>query len=223
MPPPPMRSDSARAGSRRPSGVRPTAWRRPPASRRRPRRCASASGIAGTVEEHLAEVDLAGDVTQRPDVDARLVHVDQEVGDALALLDVGVRPGEQHRVVGGEAPRGPDLLAGDDPLLAVEHGPGGERREVGSGARLAEELAPDLFVAQDRRQVATPLLFGAVGEERGRGVVDPERVQPTEVVRLQLGVDLPRGARGSSPRPPYSTAHVAATSPERPNTGYQAS
>ena len=221
---------SRRSGRRRPSpiptpsGARPTASRRPPASRRRPPPTRWASGIAGTVEEDLAEVDLAGDVAQRPDVDAGLVQVDQEVGDAAALGDVGVGPGEQHRVVGGEAPRGPDLLAGDDPLVAVELGPGGQRREVGSGARLAEELAPDLLVAHDRRQEAQPLLLGAVGEQRGRGVV----AVPSGFSRPRLygrsSASISRADAGVEVRdrrtPPATSA---TTRPERPKTGYQAS
>ena len=81
-------------------------------------------GHPGAVEEHLVEVDLAADVAQRPDVDPGLVHVDEEVGDAAALRDVGVGARQQHREVGEEAPGGPDLLAGDDPLVAVAHRPG---------------------------------------------------------------------------------------------------
>ena len=38
-------------------------------------------------------------------------------------------------------------------------------------------------------QEAQPLLLGAVGEQRGRGQVEPERVEPAEVVRAQLGLD----------------------------------
>ena len=115
-----------------------------------PTRCAS--GTTRAVEEHLVEVDLAGDVAQRPHLDAGLVQVDEEVGDALALRDVGVGAGQQHAEVGEVRPRGPHLLAGDDPLVAVALGVGGERREVGARARLAEQLAPHLLVAHDRRE-----------------------------------------------------------------------
>ena len=80
-------------------------------------------------------------------------------------------------------PRGPHLLTGDDPLVAVALGARRERREVGAGARLAEQLAPHLLVAHDRRQEAQPLLLGAVREQRGRGEVEAERVEPAEVER----------------------------------------
>ena len=41
-------------------------------------------------EEHLGEVGRAGDVAQRPDLDARRVHVDDQQADALVLRHVGV-------------------------------------------------------------------------------------------------------------------------------------
>ena len=57
--------------------------------------------------------------TQRADLDALLVHVDAEVGDALVLGHVGVGAGDEHAEVGDLAAGGPHLLAGDDPLVAV--------------------------------------------------------------------------------------------------------
>ena len=117
----------------------------------------------------------------------------------------------------------PHLLAGDAPRVAVALGPGRERREVGARARLAEELAPLLLVAHHRRQEAQALLLGAVREQRGRGVVQPERVQPAEVERPQLGVDRARDLAASRSRPPYATGQVGTTSPDAAKTGYHAS
>src|SRR5262249_21370621 len=48
-------------------------------------------GDTRPLEEHLVEVDLAADVTQRPHLDAGLVQVEQEVRDALAFRSVGIR------------------------------------------------------------------------------------------------------------------------------------
>ena len=117
----------------------------------------------------------------------------------------------------------PHLLAGDDPRVAVALGPARERREIGTRARLAEQLAPLLLVAHHRRQEPQPLFLGSVREQRGRGVVQPERIQPAEVERPQLGVDRARVASGEQSRPPYSTGHVGTTSPDAANTGYHAS
>ena len=150
-------------------------------------------GDPSRIEEHLVEVHLAGEVPQRADVDADLVQVDQEVGDAAPLRHVGVGAGQQHRVVRPVRPRRPHLLAGDAPLVAVAHRPGRQRGEVRARARLAEQLAPALLVRHDRREEAAPLLVGAVGEQGWRAQVQPERVQPAEVVRGEDGLDRPGG------------------------------
>ena len=78
-----------------------------------------------------------------------LMQVDKEVGEPLALRDVVVGASQKDRPVRKMGPRGPYLLAADDPLVAVTLGPGGQRGEVGAGPGLAEELAPDLLVADD--------------------------------------------------------------------------
>src|SRR5262249_49208951 len=116
-------------------------------------------GDARPVEENLVEVDLAAHVAQRPHLDAGLVQVEQEVRDALALRRVGIGAGEEHGEVGPVRPGGPDLLARHDPLVAVVHRGGRQRRQVRASAGLAEELAPSLLVANDRRQEAAPLLL----------------------------------------------------------------
>ena len=134
-------------------------------------------GDPGRVEEDLVEVDLTAHVAQRANLDAGLVQIDEEVRQPLALGHVDVGAGEQHGPVREVRPRGPHLLTGDDPVIAVALGPGGQGREVGTGARLTEELAPGLLVANDRREKAKPLLLGPVREEGGRGQVEPERVE----------------------------------------------
>ena len=62
--------------------------------------------------------------------------------------------------------RRPDLLPVDHPLVAVAHGPGAEVGQVAAGARLAEQLAPDLLAGQQRQQVALLLLLGAGVQDR---------------------------------------------------------
>ena len=56
--------------------------------------------------------------------------------------------------VGDVGERGPHLLAVDDPLVAVAHGAGRQAGEVGAGAGLAEQLAPDLLAGEQRPQAA---------------------------------------------------------------------
>ena len=98
---------------------------------------------ARLVEEDLAEVALAVDGPHRADLDAGLVHVEDEPGDALVLRRVGVGAHEQLAVVGDVGARAPDLLPGDDVLVAAALGPRAQRGEIGAGLRLGEALAPD--------------------------------------------------------------------------------
>jgi hypothetical protein len=56
-----------------------------------------------------------------------------------------VGAGDQDAERGELRERRPDLLAVDDPLVAVALGPGAEVRQVAARARLAEQLAPERF------------------------------------------------------------------------------
>ena len=97
---------------------------------------------AGVGEEHLVELGGAVGLRDGPHLDAGLLHRHEQVRDARVLRRVGVGAGEQEAVVGELGLGGPHLLAVDHPLVAVEHGRGLERREVGAGVGLAEALAP---------------------------------------------------------------------------------
>jgi hypothetical protein len=46
------------------------------------------------VKEHFVELGVAGELHQRPDLDAGRLHVDHEIRDALVLRHVGVGAGE---------------------------------------------------------------------------------------------------------------------------------
>src|SRR5205823_10826795 len=61
--------------------------------------------------------------------------------------------------------RGPDLLAVDDPRVALEHGACAERGQVAARPRLAVALAPAHPPEQGARDEASLLRLGAVLEE----------------------------------------------------------
>ena len=63
------------------------------------------------VEEDLVEVRVAGDLTQRADVDAGRVHVDDERRDAVVLRRGGVAAEQAETEVAVVRTAGPDLLA----------------------------------------------------------------------------------------------------------------
>ena len=106
-------------------------------------------------DAHVGEEDLgelvgdAGDLPQRTHLDARLVHVDDQVGDALVLGRVAVGAHQHDAQVGLRRAAGPDLLAVDDELVAVDVGAALERGQVGARVRLGVELAPDLVAEED--------------------------------------------------------------------------
>ena len=64
----------------------------------------------------------------------------------LAASPIGA--GQHEDPVGQMAGRGPDLLAVDRPLVAVERGSTTEVAEVGAGVRLGVALAPDVLAAR---------------------------------------------------------------------------
>ena len=78
--------------------------------------------------------------------------------------------------------RRPDLLSVDDPFVAVTHGPGGKAGEIGPGARLAEQLAPDVLASPQGGEEAHSLLGGAEGEDGRSGHPEADDVEPGGVV-----------------------------------------
>src|SRR5207249_5799074 len=97
------------------------------------------------VEEDLVELGATRQLPERPDGDARRLHVDDEVGDAPVLRGRRVRAGEADRPPREPREARPHLLPREAVAVALAVGPGADRRQVGTGAGLAEELAPDLL------------------------------------------------------------------------------
>jgi len=119
-------------------------------------------------EEDLVELGAAGHRLERAHVDARRVHRQQNIADALIFarrVGLGAHEHEHHVGVMGRA--GPDLLAVDEEVVALLAGAGLQRGEVGAGARLGIALAPDHLAADGRRDIG-PLLLLAAGLEQGR-------------------------------------------------------
>jgi hypothetical protein len=77
-------------------------------------------------------------------------------------------------------------------VVTVAHRPGRKRGEVGTRARLTEQLAPFLFVAHDRWEEPQSLVLGPVAEQGCGSIVEPQRVQSGEPQRAQHPVDGPR-------------------------------
>ena len=145
--------------------------------------------------------------------DARQVHRAHEVGDALVLRGVGVRAGDEDAVAGVLGQRGPDLLAGHHPFVAVALGPGRQRRQVGPGAGLAEELAPHVLAGQERHEVAVLLLLRARVQQRRARPADADRVDRAPHARAPAARRRrPAGGPGSASSP-HGFGQCGATRP----------
>ena len=73
----------------------------------------------GLVEEDLVELRDAGHLHEWTHRDTRLVHRQGEHRDPTVFGDVEVGPGQQNPEVGVVGLRGPHLLTGDHPFIAV--------------------------------------------------------------------------------------------------------
>src|SRR3990172_578085 len=104
---------------------------------------------ADALEEDLVELGLARDLLERPDADARRLHIDEDEGDALVLGRAGVRADEVEAPVGDMGHAGPDLLTVDDVPVAIEDGARLEVGQVAAGVGLGEALAPELLGVED--------------------------------------------------------------------------
>ena len=110
---------------------------------------------------------------------------------------------DQHAEVAIVRAGGPDLLAVDDPVVAVALRARAQAGEVGAGGRLGEELAPDLLAAQRLAGVAVALRLRAPGAQRrdAHAEADVEQAARHGVLRFLLVVDhlLDGGAAAPAP------------------------
>ncbi len=79
----------------------------------------SAGGYPHVVEEGLTKLVDAGHGFEWADSDAWAVHVDEECADAFRATPGPFRAGQHDAACGVVGPTGPELLASDDPLVAV--------------------------------------------------------------------------------------------------------
>src|SRR5438552_3334952 len=77
---------------------------------------------ARVLEEDLVEVRVARHLPERTHIDARRVHLDQQVADPVVLRLLGLGPHEREHPFGLARVRGPDLLPVHHPVAVVQHG-----------------------------------------------------------------------------------------------------
>ncbi len=154
-------------------------------------------------QEDLHERVAVVHLLDRPHLDAGLVHVDHEVGDALVLHRVPVGASHEDRHVGVIGTGVPDLLAVDDPAVAVAHGRRLHAGQVGTGAGFGEQLAPRVFAGDGRPQHTRPQVIGAVLVDRRRSQRERSAQRNRHTTRSPNGrVRDPIGPCGQSPTEP---------------------
>ena len=139
------------------------AWRRSGAPEQ------AVGGHAAVLQQHLggvggadAELPLLLALAQ-----ARGAGRDHEAGLA-AVAEGRVDGGHDHVQAGDAAVGDEDLLAVQDPVVAVAHGPGAEAGDVGPGARLGDRERAHLGLGRGAEQLGGPaghLLGGAAGHQ----------------------------------------------------------
>ena len=160
-------------------------------------------GDEDVVEEDLVEMRLPGRRFDRLDLYPGGSHIEDEIADAAVLAGFGVGARQQRAQVGVLRQRRPDLVAVDPPAAIDLGRPGGQRREVGAGSRLAEQLAPRDVATLRRRDQALLQVFWCGGQDRGQdplGDVQRWPNQPGSLGELLVDDELFEGIRIDAPR-----------------------
>ena len=158
-------------------------------------------GHAHIGEEHLVEVRRARHLVDRPDLDPRRAHVEEEERQPLVLRHVRIGPHDDDAEVRQMRARGPDLLPVDDPVIAVALRPRAQRRQVRPARGFGEQLAPHLLAAQRRPHVAIELFRLRIRHHRrdAHAETDLEQAARHRVVVFLLVVDHLQDRRRLAP------------------------
>src|SRR6185312_6129656 len=131
------------------------------------------------VEEHLAELVIARESDDTARRHAGRLGIDEHQRDRIPRLWIAAGAHEQIEPIGIMRAGGPDLVAVDDELVALDHGFGAETAQIGARARLGIALRPDHFAGARLMQMLR-LLFG-------RAVFDEDRTDMGKALRRKIG------------------------------------
>ncbi len=110
-------------------------------------------------EKRLAKRRNARDHPDRPRLDTRIVHINQQKRNALVLGRICVRTDQCKNPVGLVRIGGPDFLPVDQPVIALIGAFGLHRGQIGPRARLRITLTPADLATGDRWQIMQLLLM----------------------------------------------------------------
>ena len=130
---------------------------------------------AGAGEEHLVELRGAGELVDRPDLDALLVHRHQQVGQAAVALRAGLGAGDHEAPVGLVGQRGPHLLPVDHPVGRPSSAGLGRDRRPGRSRRRARSSPGTRAPRRPRSSAGTAAAAPRCRRRSGSGRAAPRR------------------------------------------------
>ena len=144
-------------------------------------------GHEDVVEHHLVEIGVAGEIPDRTHLDARRVHRDEELGQAVAAVVGGGGRSAQKRdhVVRAVRVARPDLAPVDLPPAVYRLRPALRGVEVGARVRLAHADAEVALAGHDARQDRVPHRLAAVAHEHRAALPVRDPVRPHRRARRQ--------------------------------------
>ena len=120
---------------------------------------------------------------------------------------VPIGPREQEAPLRDAGIARPDLVAVDDPAVAVPLSPRRDGGKIGASARLRKALAPDFVASQDGRQIAPLLFLGADRQDQRTGQLHPRdvdgfgRCDPAQLLADDQMVEIIEALSAVLPRP----------------------
>ena len=121
---------------------------------------------AHIVKKHFGKLILVGQSLDAARGDARRLHIDQNKADAFLFpgrVRIGTHQGEYP--IGQMTPGGPDYLAVDNQVIAVDTAGGSKAGQVRSGAGLGIALAPEHVARHHARHMPLFLLIRSVTQK----------------------------------------------------------
>ena len=118
-------------------------------------------GNPHVAEEHLVEIGVHRHVDQWPDLNAGRIHPEQQKADSLVFGRIRLGPYQTEYPIGQMSGTGPNFLAIDDPIIAIEHAARAQAGQIAASTRLGIALAPDQVAANRWLDELALLLLGA--------------------------------------------------------------
>src|SRR5882724_642128 len=108
------------------------------------------NGHANVAKEQLVEFGFPGHLTQGTNFDAGRFHIHKEDRESFVFSGARVGAHDEFAPIANPAVTGPHFLPVDDVAVAVQTSFHLGIREIGTGGKFGEHVAPDVFSAQTR-------------------------------------------------------------------------